>query len=769
MRIGSQLFGYTLTLALMSAPSAEASPAPRQIMLDLRGDPQALRDAHKRTFAPHPTQSSGFWAQRGEILSVEVNSASRHSPELWIVPIGSREAKQTLSLQPGSNSIRAELNGVIYFVAPFNQQERKNPIHITLSGGGREMPRFVLGQHSKPDWHTMLQRLAREPYAELVGKRMIVTMPLALMRQHVDDPIAVLELWDKIVTLAEEQYGLIDGNPAPHHATPFQYQFVTKNDGHGYMSASTYWLGTEESGAADVANSQALQQSWGPWHELGHHYQLPAMTWEGMGEVTNNLTSLYVQRALGQRSRLETDQVWPQVTAYLAQSSPDYRQADVFVRLAMLWQLDLAFGRDFYSRLGTLYRSKPGQPASDEDKKQTFILEASRVSGHDLTPFFERWGLKLTDNTRRQLATLRLAPLTLPIWQNRDEAIRHTYTRDQQPWLKNQWIYIDKIKQRQYNSIAEFEHALAKQYGQDRFYHWDERVNRTGAVYFYQNPNTGRREYFMLQGAHTYFPGNGQSSHAWRYLGSSGDFVDIAEASAWQPTRSSPAPQPKPVVVISPPAPPQTSPKPAATATGAERELALRHGQSRLYHWDERVERSGAVYFYQNPYNGRREFFMSQGAHSLFPVNGQGNQDWRYLGSSADFGKINPVGKGHDLIPKPVAVAPPITAKKYRRSCEAIFLPQDWRAKVKKYHSQAELEQALIKQYGRLYQWHEQFAAPGSLYVFDNPCTGQREYFAKQQQTRWCAYFPTNGQSNHYWRYLGRSSDFILPATRWRR
>jgi len=141
---------------------SEIEHQPFRRFLDLRGDPQALRDAHKRTFAPHPTQSSGFWAQRGEILSVEVNSASRHSPELWIVPIGSREAKQTLSLQPGSNSIRAELNGVIYFVAPFNQQERKNPIHITLSGGGREMPRFVLGQHSKPDWHTMLQRLERD-------------------------------------------------------------------------------------------------------------------------------------------------------------------------------------------------------------------------------------------------------------------------------------------------------------------------------------------------------------------------------------------------------------------------------------------------------------------------------------------------------------------------------------------------------------------------------------------------------------------------------
>ncbi|WP_339036840.1 hypothetical protein [Serratia symbiotica] len=48
-----------------------------------------------------------------------------------------------------------------------------------------------------------------------------------------------------------------------------------------------------------------------------------------------------------------------------------------------------------------MYREIPEnqQPKSSDAKVQRFILETSRLSGYDLTLFYEKWGLPLTQDT----------------------------------------------------------------------------------------------------------------------------------------------------------------------------------------------------------------------------------------------------------------------------------------------------------------------------------------------------------------------------------
>ncbi|AJI95063.1 carbohydrate binding domain protein [Yersinia ruckeri] len=446
-------FSSTLSAAVsdipvnMSVQQAEmvkgnnTTEASRQISLVQHGSPVFLNEQHRRHMFTHPTQSSGFWANKGDILRIDYQHQGEDIdvlPELWIVPVTKGDEatfdRQVVKLQQGVNEIKVENTGPIYFVA--TNQPGSSEMAVNLLEGGKPMPRFILGENTAEDWQAQLVKFGDAPFAELVGKRMILTMPIDDMRKQVTDPESVLTLWDRIVDLAEEQYGLGNDRAFPHRATPFQYQFVSKPDNTaGYMSASNYWLGTNASGIAQVINSQKLQnEGWGPWHELGHHYQMPAWTFNDDIETTVNLTALYVQRELQGTTRLEIESRWENIHAYLATQKNNYDNCDAAYRLAMFWQLDLAFGKDFYQRLGDRYRTllPTEQPKTNDEKKQRFILETSRIAGFSLLQFFQTWGIKPSKETREQLRAMNLQVLDMPIWRNKDSQILFSYPLSQQ-------------------------------------------------------------------------------------------------------------------------------------------------------------------------------------------------------------------------------------------------------------------------------------------------------------------------------------------------
>ena len=237
--------------------------------------------------------------------------------------------------------------------------------------------------------------------------------------------------WDEVVRLTEEQYGIKPGNAYPHQATPHRFHYVELAPYDGWMYSWQYRMASASADGAmrPVLNSRTLRSDgWGPWHELGHQYQMSSFTWRDQTEVTVNLTSAYVQRGLGQPSRYEQEGVWTKTMQYLAQPKRDFAlQDDVFVRATMFWQLDLTFGRDFYAKLGKNYRSMPTLPSNDELEQQTFIVETSRVAGFDLTPFFSQWGIRANTNTQAKLKSMALKQLTDPIWLNRDSKITYKF------------------------------------------------------------------------------------------------------------------------------------------------------------------------------------------------------------------------------------------------------------------------------------------------------------------------------------------------------
>ncbi|MCI8538900.1 MAG: hypothetical protein HFF18_09615 [Oscillospiraceae bacterium] len=148
---------------------------------------------------------------------------------------------------------------------------------------------------------------------------------------------------------------------------------------------------------------------WGIAHEIGHN-----MDKLGKAEITNNIYSLMVQTCDGTNntgtSRLEASNKYAAMFNKTAQGDPG-AAGDVFVQLGLYWQLHLAYdGAEndehgpmwFYNQFFKAWKAGTytGGAASYDDK---VALTASGVVQKDLTKFFTRWGMTLSDSTKNTL------------------------------------------------------------------------------------------------------------------------------------------------------------------------------------------------------------------------------------------------------------------------------------------------------------------------------------------------------------------------------
>ena len=141
---------------------------------------------------------------------------------------------------------------------------------------------------------------------------------------------------------------------------------------------------------------------WGIAHEIGHN-----MDKLGKAETTNNIYALMGQTFDGAEntlpSRLELSGKYPAIFQKTAQGSPGDSN-NVFVQLGLYWQLHLAYDDganplDFYNRFFKAWKAKT-HFAGASGYGDCLARTASAVAGRNLTEFFTRWGVRLSDETR---------------------------------------------------------------------------------------------------------------------------------------------------------------------------------------------------------------------------------------------------------------------------------------------------------------------------------------------------------------------------------
>lgn len=409
-----------------SQDSSSVTVPNRTFHLVGKGKVKDFTDVQRRRFHFSQFEPTGFYASPNETLTVDVQGLQ--AVKAYIGTYGYDRTWESppdkFTLQPGANSILSIRGGVLYF----SNENTSGSVDLTVTNGGTPIPLFVLGQTTQTDWDNMLQQYPNAYAVELKGNRSLITVSSGKARQYLSgkNPAPLMQKHDEIIAMEDSVSGVGLEYTGVAKADPHYIHFVENihPEPNEYMYATDYYT----SYIPDVVNkildvNTLLNDGWGPWHEQGHQRQQNPWTWDALSEVTVNVSSLSVQRKLGIPSRLEMDKVYNDVFSYLNQPANQKNfdsLNDDFTKLALFWQLDLAFGEHFYPQLHQQYRILPDelQPKNDDEKKQLFIMISSKVANRNLVPFFEQWGIQSSQETRDAVAAL--PSLTKQIWLGRD-------------------------------------------------------------------------------------------------------------------------------------------------------------------------------------------------------------------------------------------------------------------------------------------------------------------------------------------------------------
>jgi hypothetical protein len=373
-------------------------------------------------------EATGFYLAPNATLQVSVEQLTGTAkPKILVGTYSRYEVKnnpQEFSLTTGTNNITADQYGGLIWVRFGTSGTPSSSAKITFVSGHQRVPVYIKNQTSSADWANQLSTYSSSPDVVLMGDRVyqVYSRTRAVNTQSQDNNY-VLSKADQTMEV-EDAFSGIDGSAPQHQPNVNQRMLMTENDGSGWMFATWYRTAYVTAAApAAFTSTIGTVDGWGPWHELGHMHQQGAWKWSTLGEVTVNIYSLAVERAMGvSPSRLKRDNVWPAVATYLANTSPskDFNSDAImtngtWVRLAMFHQLWMAFGDNFYKDLHKITRVELPNVSTDAEKMRYFMLKSCSVSGRNLTNFFRKWGFLVNESVYTEIAGLGLPqPLVEP-------------------------------------------------------------------------------------------------------------------------------------------------------------------------------------------------------------------------------------------------------------------------------------------------------------------------------------------------------------------
>ena len=360
--------------------------------------------------------STGLYAAPGEIVSVilppeAANKISlrigAHKDGLWDLPKWERWPEITTERKIAGNALRlsSPFGGPIYVVVPANCPPEK--ITVTISGAVAA-PYFVKNQTTPEAWEKL--RRAPAPWAELAGDKCILTVPSEVVRD-LADPQALMVYWDGVMDACADLYGISRTRTRPERYCTDQQISA------GYMH-SGYPIMTGLDVAPRFVDLRVLTgkdggKVWGFYHELGHNHQKSDWTWDGCGEVTNNLFSLYGCEMINHvtppaHPALEKAAWDKKLRAYIA-GGANYQtwKSEPFLALGLFSKLRDAFGWEPFTRVFKQYEMPAKEkPRTDEEKRDQFMVRFGEAVGKNLGPYFTAWGVPTSAEARAKLAPL---------------------------------------------------------------------------------------------------------------------------------------------------------------------------------------------------------------------------------------------------------------------------------------------------------------------------------------------------------------------------
>ena len=359
--------------------------------------------------------STGLYAAPGDMITVTVplSAADKkfrlrigcHSDGLWGNDKWSRppEITRTFAITNVVTRGACAFGGLIYIDVPQNCP--LGEIATQISGAVRA-PWYILGKTDVQQWRQTIRNYPA-PMAEFQTDKLVISIPSRFMRE-LDNPEPVMKFWDEVMDACADLAGIDRNRPSPE-------RFVSDVQiSAGYMH-SGYPLMCFLDAAPRFIKVDHLRNDgdWGMFHEIGHNHQNGDWTFNGTGEVTVNLFSLYIldtvcPKAPKHGAIVPESRVKNMKKYFIDGAQFSKWQSDPFLALIMYVQLREAFGWEAFKKVIAQYRTlgKDEHPKNDEEKRDQWMVRFSRVVGKNLGPFFQAWNVPTSDAARKSVSDL---------------------------------------------------------------------------------------------------------------------------------------------------------------------------------------------------------------------------------------------------------------------------------------------------------------------------------------------------------------------------
>lgn len=362
--------------------------------------------------------STGLYAAAGELVTVSLPEKMAdkgyavrigcHSDTLYHLDKWERAPDITRSdaLTAAKTKTASAFGGLVYIEVPARAQNDA-PFTLTIQNV-IPAPLFVLGQDDDDRWNTTLKKRSA-PWAELACDKLILACPTEVART-IQNPTQLMEFWKKVVEAQDDICNQGSERQRPERIVA-DVQISA-----GYMH-SGYPIMVPTSAAAEMVTFNKLKfPGWGFYHEIGHNHQRRSFTFDGAGEVTNNVLGMYCYNAVLNKDWLIghggiSEQAREEHVHKIKKASDKWQawKSDPFLALTTYIQLIQAFGWESWrAYLHSFADSNFGPgPKNDDETRDQFLVRYSKITQRNLAPFFEAWGIPVSAGAKAQVSSLQ--------------------------------------------------------------------------------------------------------------------------------------------------------------------------------------------------------------------------------------------------------------------------------------------------------------------------------------------------------------------------
>lgn len=350
-------------------------------------------------------------------IVVLVGNTNGLSVKLRVQDYAERWGASTVELEEGYNKVKPGASGLCYILIhqdeyiplnPLNDSDKKDieasmvNVHFV---DGKINGYYDINKNSSEDSQQLLAN-AKYPYFDVKGKYSQLVWYTEDFKEANTDFSKTITYLDQLVALEIDFSGLFK------YGKPFSTRmfFMPSTNGKGNPNATVervIFPRSYKNFFASPSEETLLSRIWGMAHEVGHCAQSnPGMRWGGMGEVGNNMFSMFVKTQMfgNEKSNMLVEGYYEKAKELIVDKGIAHTDPSImskhFERLVPFWQLHLYTSnvlgyKDLYRDLYEHYRTNVDVGTTFQSSgplQLDFVRNVCNLSKTNLLDFFSKWG-----------------------------------------------------------------------------------------------------------------------------------------------------------------------------------------------------------------------------------------------------------------------------------------------------------------------------------------------------------------------------------------